>query len=766
MTALRDFGVNQMQPSFEDVLKARGLTVEDGLALGLTLSTAHTEWPEGDRFLLHGQPCLMIPYHDFRGEALKFAARKPNSTYTTGTPAPFYQARHLGIGWLMPDGSHAKYLTCRGAGAPVYVPYDRRKPNFWPNLIADPLQPLCITEGAFKAIACTNAGLPSLGLFGVSCIAKDGKLNPLLTEVVWAGRRVYVCFDVDQSTQNWVYSKDQPYKTSGTHGSVQAALDKTVDYLQGLGAEVRIIRLDLTAYGASHAGEEKLALDDMLLAGHTTIHELTSDAVALKPPRLSLNDMLEDYALIPGNVASVVELKTGDLYSRPTFMDLMRPYTTTGRDGKVLRLVELWLNSSHKKVIRKLINSPLRPSGYLGDGIFNISRGYGCEPLEPPENCQAIADFEKFGDRMWEGNWPWVRGMVAHWLQKPDELRTHALLLSSPDTGIGKTAFFELLSALVDKPNEGYAAIDLVPNIKGNKDLTPSLDSDRAFSSRFNDVLSGVKLVLLDEFSALNATRAAKLTAMITSPTIVIERKGYATVTEPRNFITCITTNSLTSLNLDSGNGRRFCVGVPRVSPMEREAWQTWLRGFLARVHDASLPDASYILAYLLDPKWLADYNPTADAPWGGAKEQVQEDSRSRSELIAMNLYDYLPEVFSFDKEFYSEHKYLCDKVSKFAMVSDGTVQRINGRNTRVRVLWKGQRYEGIPEEGVHEDDWTYELRPVPGIEEYAAITKRNPPGTLIRKLGDRAFVKRVVAETMTAVKQYIAAGGTLECRD
>ncbi len=136
-----------------------------------------------------------------------------------GTRNNFYRLK------VIAPTSLPKYLQPKQTLNHIYLP-----PSLtlqWPNWQNDPSIPLVITEGEKKALAGCQAGFPTIGLGGVSSwrnttmriekksLVPDGDKHVLyvpenpefdfqvaegLSEIVWAGREVFIVFDSDASS--------------------------------------------------------------------------------------------------------------------------------------------------------------------------------------------------------------------------------------------------------------------------------------------------------------------------------------------------------------------------------------------------------------------------------------------------------------------------------------------------------------------------------------------------------------------------------------
>jgi DNA polymerase I-like protein with 3'-5' exonuclease and polymerase domains len=115
---------------------------------------------------------------------------------------PVYSIAGDCLGWIarpLPSLSPTlKFLTPIGGTAPPYLPLSLCQGKLSAG------SPLIITEGPVKALACTSAGYPAVGLNGVWCAAEAVEggaliLREELRSLGVSGRKVYLAFDADAS---------------------------------------------------------------------------------------------------------------------------------------------------------------------------------------------------------------------------------------------------------------------------------------------------------------------------------------------------------------------------------------------------------------------------------------------------------------------------------------------------------------------------------------------------------------------------------------
>lgn len=139
----------------------------------------------------------------------------------------------------------------------------------WPGILADPSQPLLVTEGEFKAILASLNGFPTIGLGGVFNFKREGAFLPELHAVAWDGRDVYIVFDSD----------------AAENGQVQLAERRLGAELLRRGAAVHIVRLP------DAVEEGKTGVDDFLQRqGTDALSALLAQTPATEAGRLLIQE--------------------------------------------------------------------------------------------------------------------------------------------------------------------------------------------------------------------------------------------------------------------------------------------------------------------------------------------------------------------------------------------------------------------------------------------------------------------------------------------
>jgi hypothetical protein len=171
-------------------------------------------------------PALLVPIRGVAGDVVLYQARPDEPRIAGGKPL--------------------KYETPAGAHMAVDVPPQVRP---W---LTDPARPLFITEGARKADAAVSRGLAAIALLGVWSWRGTGPQGGKAALSDWEaialkGRRVYLAFDSDVTEKR----------------AVRCALARLKSFLEGRGADVRVIYLE------PGDGGVKVGLDDFFAAGGT-----------------------------------------------------------------------------------------------------------------------------------------------------------------------------------------------------------------------------------------------------------------------------------------------------------------------------------------------------------------------------------------------------------------------------------------------------------------------------------------------------------------
>lgn len=398
----------------QELLRHWGLSEETARSAGLfEIGSAGEIYPG-----MAPQAALVIPYWTATGELLRYG---PQST-------PFARVRWLTAQaprWGKKKGQ--RYSQPAHSGPQVYLPplVD------WAGTFADASVPMIITEGEAKALVAAQFQFRCLALGGVfSFTTPGGELLPVLADIAWQGRDVFVCYDSD----------------AVSNPQVTAAEARLVDELQGRrGARCHVVRLPSAEDGA------KVGLDDYLTAhGADALERLLRAAPALRPIDARVISLNRRYAWIEleGRIwdeQTKLLIQKGDFIKGSTSSSEAL-VTLDGGKGHEIRVADRWL--THRYARR------------YGQALFRPGEGPTIETETGPalNMWTGYADTEAGDVSLWLrlneavfSSLPpelrdWPLKLMAYKYQHPAEKIPLALILVGGQ-GTGKTAWSESLGA-------------------------------------------------------------------------------------------------------------------------------------------------------------------------------------------------------------------------------------------------------------------------------------------------------------------------------
>lgn len=233
-------------PDISETLARWGLTAEEAANAGFygvdDASTVDPSYP--------AEPAVVLPYFRRDGSPLIVNDK------------PFTRIRRLNVPSVI-EGFRAervaKYLQPPGTGSQIYFP--RIPGGDWVRVAEETTVPVYVTEGEAKALVASLRIAPTIALGGVySFTDSQGKLNPDLESMKWAGRPSAIIYDSD-----------------ALYNSKVAAAEARLAYelFYRLRAALKIVRLPGTR-------ERKTGLDDYLrLFGAESLRRLIQDTSTL-----------------------------------------------------------------------------------------------------------------------------------------------------------------------------------------------------------------------------------------------------------------------------------------------------------------------------------------------------------------------------------------------------------------------------------------------------------------------------------------------------
>lgn len=558
----------------EAKLKTSGLTLDDAKQLRITPLGAPQTASLHPAFK---QLCsLKLEYLDHLGQPLPdWPGAKP-----------FYRLRYLETPTdfaAMAEKKPVRYVQEPNTAPVAYYPGNQA----WADLVADPSQPLILTEGELKAAKACKEGFPTIGLGGVYNW-RSHKIGltwlPSLDVVEWLKRNVYICFDSDYKTNPMVCS----------------ALRELAEELHRRGSFVHLVSLPQLH------GFEKVGLDDFLVHAGPSANEMFrqllvhAEPLGLTAPLWSLNDKYV-YVQDPG---LIVDQDTRFKASPGAFKEhLQAPLNYQERslkqDGsvsyKAVSAAAAWLRWPLRTEVTKLTYQP-GATRFLTNGhpMFNIWPGWGVEATEGD-----VEPFLRLVDHIFTGSEPeakeWFLKWCAYPLQHPGVKLFSSVVLHGIRHGTGKSLLGYTLARIYGKNFTEISQMDL--------------------HGAFNEWAEGKQFVMGDDVTGSNKRQDADfLKKLITQRELRVNGKYVPTYTVPDCINYFFTANHPDSFFLEDDD-RRFFIHEVRVGPLDEEfyvEYDLWL----------DTGGSAAVFQYLLDLD-LGDFNPAAPAFKTAAKERM-----------------------------------------------------------------------------------------------------------------------------------------------
>lgn len=469
------------------------------------------------------------------------------------------------------DGSvqFAKYAQPKSSGVHVFYGVSLRTTE----ALTDVSIPILLTEGEKKCMAGESAGLCCLALFGVNQWHLKGErtLHPELAHIKWYGRKVYLGFDRDAST-NYRVRKEE------------LALARAVE---AAGAIVRIVRFP----------EDAPKLDDFLAThDRKELAELLADA--------------DKHGLVPPDTTAPDEAW------KPVFEHL-RLDVTSGRPVKDV-----------DNVVRILKHHPLW-AGVLGYDVRGQRQLFLREPPVLPDVAVKAGSFPREitdSDVARVADW-FSRQTCLAWKTQPTTAQTgQAILMASEqtridtvrdylvglvwdgvprldrmavvyfgtdDTEYNRTVTAKWMLSAVARVRQPGCQVDHALILEGEQGLRKStalriLAGDAHFSDSLphdltskdaKEHLNGPWIIELAELAALKRAELEGIKSFITCRTDRFRPAyGRRTVAHPRRCAFAGTTNNSEYLRDGTGNRRFWPIKCTRIDldALARDRDQLW----------------------------------------------------------------------------------------------------------------------------------------------------------------------------------------------
>ena len=536
-------------------------------------------WPTAPK-----QECIHIPYLTPAGKA-----------------EGFYRIRLLGKTNGFQLEKPIRYLQPPHSGVRAYLP--RVAKLDWLKTLADPEQPLIITEGEFKALSATLHGFPTIGLGGVENwrSSREGKvLIDELSAVNWEGRSVYICYDSDVATKP----------------QVAVAARRLAEELASRGAKVFDAGLPAST-GA------KVGLDDFLVQSGTAALRLHLQEAPLFTSVRALHDFNNRFVFIRTS-AQVYEPSHRVGYDASRFTSSIEAnahypvsvVTAQGTKTVIKQTAVEWIKWANRRSVQKQDYCPgveeliIPRNGAL---VLNLWPGWGVQPKRGNRD-PWIELFAYLTEREGPDVKRWFEQWLAYPLQHPGVKLYTAVAIWGATQGTGKTLLGETMVRIYGENGQKVGA--------------------RELEGTFNGWATCKQFVLGDEITGNDSrSHADELKGLITGTTIRVNEKFEKAYDLPNTINFYFTSNHPDSFFLDSGDRRVAVFETPaEVLPLSfYKTYNDWMKS----------DDGPAALFYYLLQVDTSDFNPTAPAPWTHAKDVMIDQGKSDiGRFVAMAMLD------------------------------------------------------------------------------------------------------------------------------
>ena len=474
------------------------------------------------------EPAILIPYFDIAGNKTKFwRLRYLKQPELTGFAR---QAKHKPL----------KYVQAKNSINQLYLP----PVVDWEAVAADPLTPILITEGEFKAAcASLHTEYPTIGLGGVWSWKSDKKRMPLIPgfeDFVWEQRPVYICYDSDAVTNPMVMQAEN-------------ALAKA---LTNLGAEPHVVRIPMGD------DNEKMGLDDFIVhRGVDALDELLESS-EVWTQAIELHRLNEEvvYVRDPGLILRLDNLQRmsprafiDHAYATRTYIEII----DTGKSVKKERksAPKEWIMWPSRAEVPCITYAP-GEERVTAKRELNIWPGWGCEPAEGD-----ITPWKELLDHLFKGE-PRSREWFERWcawpLQNPGDKMYSSPVIWGLRHGTGKSLIGYTLGKIYGK---NFTEVD-----------------DEIIKSTHNEWAENKQFVMGDEITT-GEKRAAmdRMKTMITRQQLRLNPKYIPSYTVPDVINYYFTSNHPDSFFLEDDD-RRFFIHEVRQDPKPDEFYKKYER--------------------------------------------------------------------------------------------------------------------------------------------------------------------------------------------
>lgn len=462
----------------------------------------------------------------------------------------------------------------------------------WKKVASDPLTPILITEGEFKAACATiHSGYPCIGLGGVwSWKSQKRKIDMIegFDEFNWDQRPVYIVYDSDAVTNPMVMQAEN-------------ALARA---LTNRGAEPHIVRLPM--------GDDdgKLGLDDFIVAkGVEELEELLESA-DIWASAVELHRLNEEvvYVRDPGLILRMDNLQrmsprafADHAYSTRVFFEEVATAKSITRIKK--SAPKEWLQWPSRAEVPRITYAP-GEERITERRELNIWPGWGCEPTKGD-----IKPWNDLLDHLFKGE-PESRKWFERWcawpLQHPGSKMFSSPVIWGLRHGTGKSLVGYTLGKIYAK---NFTEVD-----------------DEIIRSTHNEWAENKQFVMGDEISTGDKRSASdRMKTMITRQQLRLNPKYIPSYTVPDCINYYFTSNHPDAFFLEDDD-RRFFIHEVKQNPLPDEfyiRYGHWMGG-----QNEVGPGIPALFHHLLNLD-MGDFSATSRALMTKAKKEMMSSARS-----------------------------------------------------------------------------------------------------------------------------------------
>lgn len=363
----------------------------------------------------------------------------------------------------------------------------------------------------------------------------------------------------------------------------------------------------------------------------TAVNKIRGDATAaaaaagrIRAPHKDIERILCAQFIYVKNQDTYYNIPNRGMYTKESIRDIFTPDMPRSKAGVPQDPTELLRRSPAKVIVDSLGFHPGEGAVFTEGGRDYVNLHSAPAALIVPTRAEAalFADFVDYmfprvEDQTFKRYWLQFN---AHMVQRPGVKVATALLFISETYGIGKsTAAYDIPRLLVGPANARLVSNDLL-------------------EGRFTGYLGDAHLVHLQEVHVnghWNSSKIAnKLKAIVTDPTLSIEKKGQDDYNIPNRLIVTASSNFNDAMLISSKQDRRW--GIFEMQP--QRGWVAGgieARAYFNKVHAfLKSPRAAGVLRFIFSHISLTGFDPQNPPPMTVAKERMVRMSYSEEQAI------------------------------------------------------------------------------------------------------------------------------------